>query len=84
MIPYERYRRGDLGPPQSGVARVLRGGSWNNNNAGNFRCAYRNNNDPDNRNDNNGFRAASTLPRRSSVLHGERERAWKVQTGSWS
>ena len=35
--------------------RVLRGGSFNNN-ARNARCAYRNNNDPDNRNNNIGFR----------------------------
>ncbi len=34
---------------------MLRGGSWNNN-QDNARAAYRNNNDPDNRNDNNGFR----------------------------
>jgi len=34
---------------------VLRGGSWNNN-ADNSRMANRNNNDPDNRWNNNGFR----------------------------
>jgi hypothetical protein len=34
---------------------ALRGGSWNNN-ARNARAAYRNNNQPDNLNDNNGFR----------------------------
>ena len=32
-----------------------RGGNWNND-ASNCRSAYRNNNDPWNRNDNNGFR----------------------------
>jgi formylglycine-generating enzyme required for sulfatase activity len=37
------------------VARVLRGGSYNNEGS-NLRCAYRNNNNPNNRNDNNGFR----------------------------
>ena len=37
--------------------RVLRGGSWNNNGR-NVRSAYRNNNAPDNRNNNNGFRLA--------------------------
>ena len=42
--------------------RVLRGGSWNNDNQDNFRCANRNNNKPTNRNDNNGFRVASTPP----------------------
>jgi hypothetical protein len=40
------------------TARVLRGGSWNNDNPENFRAANRNNNHPDNRNDNNGFRCA--------------------------
>ena len=36
--------------------RVLRGGSWNNNNPTNLLSSYRNNNHPTNRNDNNGFR----------------------------
>ncbi|MBU4184729.1 MAG: hypothetical protein KKC23_00735 [Proteobacteria bacterium] len=36
-----------------------RGGSWNNN-ARNCRSANRNNNTPDNRNNNLGFRLAST------------------------
>ncbi|MCP5515634.1 MAG: SUMF1/EgtB/PvdO family nonheme iron enzyme [Verrucomicrobiales bacterium] len=36
--------------------RVLRGGSWANNNPENLSCAYRNNNTPDNRNNNIGFR----------------------------
>ena len=40
--------------------RVLRGGSYNNQTS-NVRSAYRNNNQADNRNNNNGFRAASTL-----------------------
>lgn len=43
----------------SGSNRVIRGGSWNNN-AQNARSANRNNNDPSNRNDNVGFRLAST------------------------
>ncbi|MBM4431867.1 MAG: hypothetical protein FJ026_16200, partial [Chloroflexi bacterium] len=34
---------------------VLRGGSWNNN-RNNVRCAYRNRNNPNNRNNNRGFR----------------------------
>jgi hypothetical protein len=33
----------------------LRGGSWNNT-ADNLRCSARNNNNPDNRNNNIGFR----------------------------
>ena len=41
--------------------RVLRGGAFNNNQR-NARCAYRNRNNPDNRNDNVGVRVvASTL-----------------------
>ncbi len=39
---------------------VLRGGSWNNN-RDNARCAYRNDNNPDN--DNNGFRLATRASR---------------------
>jgi hypothetical protein len=37
------------------VRRVLRGGSWNNN-ENNTRCARRNRNNPNNRNNNIGFR----------------------------
>ncbi|MFH1709420.1 MAG: SUMF1/EgtB/PvdO family nonheme iron enzyme, partial [Planctomycetota bacterium] len=40
--------------------RVLRGGSWNNNDD-NLRCANRNNNKPADTNNNNGFRLASTF-----------------------
>jgi formylglycine-generating enzyme required for sulfatase activity len=39
------------------ACRVMRGGSWNDN-ARNVRAAYRNHNDPANRNDNVGFRCA--------------------------
>jgi len=39
---------------------VLRGGAWNNNHE-NAACAYRNNNNPANRNNNIGFRCAKTL-----------------------
>jgi formylglycine-generating enzyme required for sulfatase activity len=39
-------------------ARVLRGGSWNNN-QNNARCAARNTNNPNNSNNNIGFRLAS-------------------------
>jgi formylglycine-generating enzyme required for sulfatase activity len=44
------------------IARVLRGGSWNNN-PQNLRSANRNRNQPDNRNNNIGFRLASTIMR---------------------
>lgn len=40
-----------------GSNRVNRGGSWNNN-ARNVRVSNRNNNTPDNRNNNIGFRLA--------------------------
>ena len=46
---------------------MLRGGSWNNN-ADNARAAYRNNNTPDNRNNNLGFRAVVRRPTSLIVL----------------
>lgn len=45
------------GVGRTGSNRVIRGGSWNND-ARNVRAAYRNWNDPGNRNDNLGFRLA--------------------------
>ncbi|MGH6815311.1 MAG: SUMF1/EgtB/PvdO family nonheme iron enzyme [Hyphomicrobiaceae bacterium] len=42
--------------------RVVCGGSWNNN-PDNLRSANRNRNQPDNQNNNVGFRLASTLLR---------------------
>ncbi|XZW09897.1 SUMF1/EgtB/PvdO family nonheme iron enzyme [Treponema denticola] len=44
----------------SGTNRVKRGGSWNNN-ANNCTVGKRNNNSPDNRNNNLGFRLACRL-----------------------
>jgi hypothetical protein len=60
---------------QRKMARVLRGGSWNNNNADNLLSSYRNNNAPDNRNDNIGFRVVlvglcSTKAEQSGVMSG--------------
>jgi len=40
--------------------RVVRGGSWNNNQR-NARCAYRNRNIPDNFNNNLGFRVVVSI-----------------------
>jgi len=40
---------------QTGSNRVRRGGAYNNNQR-NVRCAYRNRNNPNNRNNNIGFR----------------------------
>ncbi len=52
----------------SGSNRMKRGGSWNNN-ARNCRSANRNNNWPDNRNNNIGFRAVSTVPQGQAGSH---------------
>ena len=41
---------------QRQTSRVLRGGSWNNNDPDNLLSSNRNNNTPDNRNNNIGFR----------------------------
>ena len=59
-------------------SRVLRGGSFNNN-AHNVRSAYRNNNNPDNRNNNIGFRVASTL--RQTIESATPESAGRIHTG---
>ncbi|MBE2202074.1 MAG: SUMF1/EgtB/PvdO family nonheme iron enzyme [Anaerolinea sp.] len=45
--------------PSVGTARQVRGGSWQNN-RNNLRCANRNRNTPNNRNNNVGFRCANT------------------------
>ena len=51
--------------PENGrVAQLLRGGSWNNN-PRNCRSAYRNHNQPDNANNNVGFRVVC-LPQHPS------------------
>ncbi|MDR3638328.1 MAG: SUMF1/EgtB/PvdO family nonheme iron enzyme [Isosphaeraceae bacterium] len=42
---------------EASAQRVIRGGSWNND-AQNVRAAYRNHNEPTNRNHNLGFRCA--------------------------
>jgi formylglycine-generating enzyme required for sulfatase activity len=51
------------GQVPKGDNRVMRGGSWNNPDASeqNCRTAYRNNNWPDNRNNNIGFRLVLQL-----------------------
>lgn len=52
-----RFLKLRLGRKTASGARVLRGGSWNNN-TNNLRCANRNNNNPVNDNNNIGFRSA--------------------------
>ena len=54
----------------SGTNRVKRGGSWINN-ASNCRSANRNNDAPSNRNNNLGFRVASTMPGHGRVPSDE-------------
>ena len=55
----------------------MRGGSWNNN-QDNARAAYRNNNTPDNRNNNLGFRVVCS----SHIVHPlQRRRLVLLPTG---
>lgn len=60
-----RFKEARVGV-ETGERRVLRGGSWINNGR-NARSAYRNHNEPGNRNHNNGFRLA--LARRGGGCH---------------
>ncbi len=57
---YDQHKRGDLSAPASGD-RVLRGGSWGNDNSVAFRCARRNYYSPDFRYHGYGFRCSRTL-----------------------
>ncbi|MBO6130569.1 MAG: SUMF1/EgtB/PvdO family nonheme iron enzyme [Treponema sp.] len=55
----------------SGSNRVNRGGSWNND-ASNCSVAYRNNNNPNNRNNNLGFRVVRSAQHPFIWLRGYR------------
>jgi formylglycine-generating enzyme required for sulfatase activity len=55
QIRRQRRVKPSLQRGQAKDHRVVRGGSWNNN-QNNARCAYRNRNEPDNWNNNIGFR----------------------------
>ena len=72
-------RKGDDRP---GSNRVKRGGNWNNN-AQNCRSANRNNNWPDNRNNNIGFRLVSSSRCQIAGVYGGPRRA-PVMTRSLS
>ena len=67
------------------ASRVVRGGSWNNNNTNNLRASNRNRNNPTNTNDNNGFRCAGAAqcffhrPEMPGV-HGRRDTATERNT----
>jgi formylglycine-generating enzyme required for sulfatase activity len=58
---YARYRTGDLTPPQNGIYRVVRGGSWRYSDAATFRCASRSYKGPEYRSSRRGFRCAKSL-----------------------
>jgi serine/threonine-protein kinase len=58
---YGRYKKGDSKVPSASSARVLRGGSWDYDVAGDFRCAYRGDFRPGYRFNDRGFRCARTL-----------------------
>ncbi len=62
----------------NGSNRVIRGGSWNNT-ARNCTATNRNRNHPANRNNDVGFRLASSSLRRDHIVHGWYECA-KVMT----
>ncbi len=50
--------------PSASAPRAVRGGGWNNP-ASNARAGYRNRNEPDNRNNNSGFRVVVCCHKRS-------------------
>ncbi len=58
--------------------RVLRGGSFNNN-AENVRCAYRNRNNPNNQNNNFGFRVVVSTFVREPELFGGVQRPFRAE-----
>ncbi len=66
LRPMVRQRRTHTKPKEP-TDNVLRGGSWNNN-RNNARCACRNDNNPGNDNDNNGFRLATRAPHPPEML----------------
>jgi formylglycine-generating enzyme required for sulfatase activity len=53
---YDRYKRGDLTPPDSGAHQVVRGGSWSRGNPGDFATFLRRHDVPRHRYHNRGFR----------------------------
>ncbi len=58
-VPKTSHTKGRRSAVEGGAKRVIRGGSWNNS-PRNCRVANRNNNTPDNRNNNVGFRVVSS------------------------
>ncbi|MBI4870566.1 MAG: SUMF1/EgtB/PvdO family nonheme iron enzyme, partial [Candidatus Riflebacteria bacterium] len=62
---YSRYQAGDLAAPETGLGRVLRGGSWytarHHAAPDDFQCAYRNFYDPHHHDNSFGFRLAAAF-----------------------
>jgi hypothetical protein len=63
--------------------RLLRGGSWNNN-PRNCRSAYRNHNEPDNANNNVGFRVVCLPQKGAAGLSSPLSPYRLLRGGSWS
>lgn len=57
--------------------KVLRGGSWNNNDRENLLSSNRNNDHPDNRNDNNGFRVVLVGESSRKAAMVQRDAGWE-------
>jgi hypothetical protein len=74
-------QRIEIGVPGGSAGRVVRGGSWNNNNPENLRASARDRNEPDNRNNNNGFRCvrSSQWYVRAGDIHGDYGRRGRTQ-----
>jgi formylglycine-generating enzyme required for sulfatase activity len=58
---YQRYKRGEMRPRESGTSRPVRGGSWGSHAHDHFRCVYRDEVHPRHRYGNVGIRVAKTL-----------------------
>lgn len=58
---YQRYRTGNLTPPEHGFQRILRGGCWGNFTPNDFRACERHKVAPGRRGSGAGFRCAATL-----------------------
>jgi len=56
----ERWKRGDIRAPETGMYRCLRGGSWAHGNTDDFRCASRLDDYPENHYGDYGLRCART------------------------